>query len=314
MFNYQEFVSRVKTDGLARQNRFFIQIAMPSLSGDSAELFSPSGENSRMLHAFCKSVSLQGVNVATIPHRDVGETFEVPYDRNFTPASFTFYMDRNMYIRKFFDDWVNAIQDPYSRQLGYYKDIVSPAISIFVLDKMDLVNYMVILKDAFPKTIGALNLDQSNNEIMTFDVTIDYHNYNTIIVPQSHSSLNSGYDSALGTTPGGAPAPTRIGRIQYGPLLGNNPIQSLYGPEAAIALQRTLKTYYGGVLDAVNGFKNDFLGFQRQIGQGLGVLNAVGADIRTIINSPRDILNSAKGTLRDLKSGLRNFKNSVRIL
>lgn len=314
MFSYKEFVSKVKADGIARQNRFFIQISLPSLNGASADLFSSSDYNFKKLHAFCKGVTVQGVNVATVSHRDVGETFEVPYDRNFSPATFTFYMDRNMYIRKFFEDWVNFIQDPSSRQLSYYKEFVSPEVIVCILDKNDRVNYMVVLYDVFPKTIGALSLDQGANDIMTFDVTLDYHYHLSFVVPQSSSSEVGGApDTQLYRTPNGEPAPSRINRISISnPSV--TPIQRLNPMTSSQALQNTLRGTYSSLLDAVNEYRNDFLGFQRNISQGLGVLNNVGSDIRTILNTPSDILNSAKSTMRDIEFGLKNFKNSVKIL
>lgn len=184
MFSYQEFLQTVKSDGLARQNRFFINIAMPALTGESAIDFQSAGLKNRNLHILCKSVNIPGVNVAATPQRDYGETFEAPYDRTFADAQFTFYVDRGMYVRKFFDDWINTIQNPDTRELGYYNSYVSKVINVFVMDKMSRITYMVQLYDAHPKTIGALSLDQASNDVMTMDVSMAFHYYKTIIIDQ----------------------------------------------------------------------------------------------------------------------------------
>lgn len=182
MFSYDEFKNFVKTDGMARQNRFYIQISMPNLKGQSSLLFQPAGSaHKRDLHLLCKTVSIPGVNVVSAPIRYTGEVFEAPYDRTFGPANLTFFVDRGFYVKKFFDDWIDTIQDPYNRTMGYYNDFISE-IKIFAMDRQSKVTFCITLHAAHPKSIGTIDFGQEANEIMTLDITFDYHYYTTELI------------------------------------------------------------------------------------------------------------------------------------
>lgn len=188
MFSYSEFKEFVKKDGMALQNRFYINIAMPVLSGESSIDFNSSGPKSKNLHLLCKSVSIPGVNIVSAPIRDFGETFEAPYDRTFGEATLSFYVDRQMYVRKFFDDWINTIQNPDTREIGYYKSYISKEVSVYVIDKMNRVTYSLTMYDAHPKSISnGLSLDQGVNDVMTIDVSLAFHYYKTKLLSQNSS-------------------------------------------------------------------------------------------------------------------------------
>lgn len=168
MATYSNFLARVRSDGLARQNRFWVSFG--ALVAD---------ENITMM---CKSVSLPGVSLSTSPIRTTGEVFEAPYDRNFSPVTLTFYVDRNMEVRRVFDSWIERIQDSKTRVFGWYADFAAPQMEIYVDNKNDQSVYKVTLYDAHPKTIGSLSLDNAVNDVMIFDVTFDYHYYTTSAV------------------------------------------------------------------------------------------------------------------------------------
>ena len=182
MFNYQEFVQNVKSDGLSKSNRFYIEIASPSLTGESGIIFGSAGQNLRNLHMFCSSVSIPGVNIASTSIRTTGEMLEAPYDRNFGDSTLTFYVDRQMYVRKFFDDWVNTIQNQSTKIFNYYDDFIADTIKVFVLDKKDHENYAITMHECYPKTVGSLSLAHNSNDVMTLDVTFTYKYYTTSII------------------------------------------------------------------------------------------------------------------------------------
>lgn len=111
-FSYQEFVSNIGDSGLAFQNRFEINISKPK--GLNVQLNDP------VIHMLCKSVSVPGINIATSQERLTGEAVEIPYDRNFAPAMMTFYTPNDFENKLFFDRWIDIIQDPKTRAVGYY--------------------------------------------------------------------------------------------------------------------------------------------------------------------------------------------------
>lgn len=198
MFKYNEFREFVKGDGLSKQNRFYLIISMPAISGQTGSNFSAAGPKSRDLHMLCKSISVPGVNVASSPTRYTGETMESPYDRTFGDAQIGFYVDRQMYVRQFFDDWVNLIQDQKTKTFNYYKDFISNEVSIFVLDKEDKETYQITLYEAFPKSIGQLSLEQSDNSTMVFDVTLSFKYYTTRVIERDIGTAAPAEGSPLG--------------------------------------------------------------------------------------------------------------------
>lgn len=176
MFSYEEFKGRVRGKGLSKQNRFYMMVSPPPSIGTT--------DLSTVL-LLCQSVSVPGVNISTQPVRTTGETIEAAYDRTFSAANATFYVDADMKVRYFFDTWINSIQDPTTRIFSYPKEYKSPEIEIGVLRMDSNPSYAITLFDAFPKSIGGLSLSAENNNIMTLDVTFDYKYYTTRILTQT---------------------------------------------------------------------------------------------------------------------------------
>ena len=171
MFSYEKFKSTIKDKGVARNNRFNVNIALPPALSSSYDTFS--------IMLLWTSVNLTGVNVASEAVKLFGESVEVPYDRNFAGVSFTFVVTTDMKERKLFDDWIDFIQNPTSRTFTYMDEFKASEVKIEVLGLDDKSRYTITLYDAFPKTIGALSLSSEDNGAMTFNVDMDYRYYMT---------------------------------------------------------------------------------------------------------------------------------------
>ena len=91
----QEFISHVKNSGLARNNRFSVNIGFPA-SVTSSYTY-------RLTSIFCESASIPGYNIATQPHRIFGESREVPYQPMYDPVSLTFLLDTDFTIKTAFE-------------------------------------------------------------------------------------------------------------------------------------------------------------------------------------------------------------------
>lgn len=167
MISYKNFAAEVKKTGLAVQNRFELLIATPAMFAGNNELVS----------VLCKSFNLPGVNIVTAPEKIIGESIEIPYDRTFSDATLTVWVDSKFNTRDYFERWVQAIQNYDSRILKYYDEYVSKEVTVKVLDKAEKARYSVVLYDAHPKSIGPLSLDNENPALMSFDVTMGYHYY-----------------------------------------------------------------------------------------------------------------------------------------
>lgn len=166
-----DFITKVKGDGFARANRFGVLVSPPKLVGDA-------DFTDRDLFLYCDAAQIPGLNFASTQARTYGEFREMPYEKLFDTVQLSFYVDNQMYVRRFWEQWINKIQDPYSRHLGYYKDYVS-TVHIYVYDVNNNNRYAITLVDAYPKTIAAIQLESTSRDLMKIAVTIQYKYFRT---------------------------------------------------------------------------------------------------------------------------------------
>lgn len=269
-FSYSEFVSQVKGGyGTIGQNRFYVTMGLPKFFNSSPSVRTMFSElvQRRMVHMMCKGVNVPSVSVASADVRTTGEVIQAPYDRNFAPATFTFYMDRRMLVRYYFDEWINSIQNPSTRNIGWYSDFVVPEIKIHVLTKSEVPTvYTMTLHEVYPKSISNLALDQSSNDLMTLDVTFDFHYYTAEAMIDDELTVEPGivpgqvYSQKVNTYNFGRRASATS--LPYG-MGGYNSVFSNYTNQLA-------------------SYTNDFFGSQSIISGALGVLNSTGIPIGSI--------------------------------
>jgi len=164
------FISKVKEDGLARNNRFLVCISpnSPWQQGPTSWL-----QDALLL---CEQVQLPGTNFNTADMRTYGEIVKAPYERLYDDVNMSFYVDTSMRVKLLFDNWMMAIQNPGTRNFNYYDQYISN-ITIEVQDLKNQSRYAVQLREAYPKSIGTIQLDQSNKDIMKLSVNFAYKYY-----------------------------------------------------------------------------------------------------------------------------------------
>lgn len=177
VFNLSDFISKVKTGGFARANRFGVMINAPF---DPSFGVSPSQGDftNRDLFLYCDAAQIPGLNFATTQARTYGEYREMPYEKLFDTATLNFYVDNNMRVRRFFENWINKIQDPYSRHVGYYKDYIGTVI-VYVYDTLNNNRYAITLEEAYPKTLASIALESTSRDLMKMSVTMQYKYFRT---------------------------------------------------------------------------------------------------------------------------------------
>lgn len=170
----KDFIAEIKQKGIARNNRFTVDFSPPGASN----------EDKRRLLLFCEKASLPGINFATTANRSYGETREVVYDRMYDAITLTFHVDRKMVVKDVFDQWAKKIVNPINRNVGWYKDYTT-TMSIRIQDLEDKTTYLCMLDEVYPKSVGVINLDASNNaETMRLDVTFNYKYWSSSMISQ----------------------------------------------------------------------------------------------------------------------------------
>lgn len=167
MSTLNQFIAQVKTIGIARTNRFSVIITPPK------KLAGLSNTGLQFILLFCDQIQIPGLNLATTPNRTYGEFREVPYEKLYGDIQMSFYVDNNMTVKRMFDDWMNLIQSPNSRNFAYYDDYTTD-MQIEVQDTRDRLRHRTYIYEAYPKTISAVQMDYASKDVMKLQVNMQY--------------------------------------------------------------------------------------------------------------------------------------------
>jgi hypothetical protein len=160
-------------DGYATPNRF--EVVLP------ANIPGRASDN-RSISLRCESVTLPGRTLNTLddtniygPVRQIVDG--VTYAEDITMV---FQSSSGLSERTFFEDWQREAFNDVNWNVKYHKEYVS-TVEIYLLDRQNKRRYGIKLFDAFPKTIGAIDLNYaSNNEIIKTPVTFSFRYWETL--------------------------------------------------------------------------------------------------------------------------------------
>jgi hypothetical protein len=114
-----------------------------------------------------------------------GETREIPFVRDYRTIDLSFYLDKNLVVKQFFDRWIASIIDQKTRRLSYYDDIIS-TISISTVNVVErgthndkFEPYTVTLFEAYPKNLHDIQVSYISTDVMKLTVGIQYKYWTT---------------------------------------------------------------------------------------------------------------------------------------
>jgi hypothetical protein len=122
-----------------------------------------------------------------MPDRDVqmkeikhhGPARKFVYDYKSAPITASFYTDKFMRERSYFELWQQSAFSQVSNNYNFYDNYVSD-INIFQLgsfeskNERDDMTYAVKLFDCYPKLISTVDYSADGNEVQTFSVTFEF--------------------------------------------------------------------------------------------------------------------------------------------
>ena len=199
MGRFQAMVN--EAEGFQRKARFYVNFTLPNGVGNSA-LGGPPGsvesndelsgfstsqmlrgmnvdQTKRRVQAFCSAINMPSREGAQKEIRHNGPVRKFVYDHTYPDITATFYTDKFMRERSFFEMWQKAAFSNTSHNINYYNDYVSP-IDIFALGQFasrqerDDITYGVRLFECYPKIISDVSFSHTTNEIQTFEVTFSF--------------------------------------------------------------------------------------------------------------------------------------------
>jgi len=192
MGRFQAMVN--EAEGFQRKARFYVNFTLPkgvspgeTPIGEEIQGFSTTqqlramnqDQNKRRLQAFCSEISMPAREGAQKEIRHNGPVRKFVYDHTYGDITATFYTDKFMRERSFFEMWQKAAFSNSTHNMNYYNDYVAP-LDIFALgqfasrDERDDITYGVRLFECYPKTISDVSFSHAANDIQTFTVTFSY--------------------------------------------------------------------------------------------------------------------------------------------
>ena len=168
-FNLGQFLSQSRRDSFARVNRFEVFINSPAaLRQNNRDAVSVS--------LYCEMASLPPVNISTKSFKIFGPTYQRPFSAEYggEGISLTFHVDRDMQVKKFFDEWTAKVVDPDSGFVGFQEEYIS-TLKLKQLNEQDEVTYELELLEAFPRSVNLLELNNSaQNQTHRLNVLFAY--------------------------------------------------------------------------------------------------------------------------------------------
>ena len=186
-FSTSEFMNKVEEmGGLSRRNRYTMQITPPTT-------FSvPTGK----IDFLAISCLLPSKQFATTENRIYGFSKNIPYDVTYEPILVTFLNPNDWSTRKFWDEWLDYIQNPSSFNMQYYSRCTG-TVEISVYDEEDTTlsdtpRYTVVLQEAWPERMSAYALGYENSDLGNFEVSLRYKQWHEKGTNRHEKAASSG--------------------------------------------------------------------------------------------------------------------------
>lgn len=174
MENIAQFVTLIKQKGgVAKKNRFRISITETGFP-----------DNGRALSLLCESASFPSKTIQSFEFSSYRNPIKIPTGFANEDVSVVFHLTNDYYVKKIFDQWLNTIVDP--DYFISYDSTFKRTIEIFQLDEKDQDVYGVKLIDAYPVSVSAVELDNTQtNATQKLTVDFTYNIWAPIIINSS---------------------------------------------------------------------------------------------------------------------------------
>lgn len=191
-------------EGWARPNRYKIRFQLPKGINDFGNWMNTHASagnigqyqwtynNNGKIDIGCHTANLPNRTLLTATHKQIGGPFNIPFSHTYDPVTFSFYADKNLNVREYFEVWQSAVINITDNSVNFWNEYVSD-IDIIVLDRKGNESYKMTLYDCYPLAIGDVNLSYaSQNELLNITVTMMYRlwksEHDTTTVISIHNS------------------------------------------------------------------------------------------------------------------------------
>lgn len=178
-FNLEKFLALAQTQSFARTNRFEVIITPP------AGLLNVYKSDD--ISIMVEQASFPLLNIATKGLKIFGPTYQRPVTSEYggEGMSISFHIDRDMKLKKFFEDWMHLIINPIDFTVSFQEEYITD-IYIRQLDEEDMVTHEVVLYEAFPRNMNILELNNAaTNQTHRLNMLFAYRYWQERVEKQS---------------------------------------------------------------------------------------------------------------------------------
>ena len=193
-------------EGLARPNRYLVLINPPARQDLTQEelLASEHGGGSaggpndlesigmtRNVAMMCNKVTMPSRDINTAPAMTYGPKREMPYAYSFPgTVECTFYGDKFLRQRLFFENWQKKVFDMVTHNINYYDTYIG-SMDILQLGQFeasadkDRVTYGVRLHEVYPQTISSIDYSYGDNDKqIDIPITLNFRRWTNLTLDQ----------------------------------------------------------------------------------------------------------------------------------
>ncbi len=213
--NFLAEVQGIGGAGLAKSSRYMVVMGLPrgksanrngvssmfgegNLMSDFTQL-NRSSNGMYLTSLYCEVASLPALNIDSKLNKVYGPGREMPYGRSYTPVNFTYYIDRDYILKKYFDTWQKAIYDEDSGHMNFYNEYICD-IHILALDANDndgqngkplKAKYQCTLQECYPKTVAEIGYSAGGAEVPRLNVSMAYRKWTDTTIPEGLGSVGA---------------------------------------------------------------------------------------------------------------------------
>ena len=154
--NLNNFIANIETQGVARQNKYRVEISGPANQGLDTE--------AAALDLRCESITFPGTNVRSVPDTlRYGPAREQGQGMTYGPFTATFICSPDLREKIYFEWWQQRIINHLTWEAKYYDDYKGE-LRIIQLDDQNRDTYDILVTEAYPKTISPQDVSWSSND------------------------------------------------------------------------------------------------------------------------------------------------------
>ena len=163
-----KFKAQITRQGLLRGNRFKVRLIPPLAiaitGGDDA------------LERYAHTVALPGRSIEGIEREEFGENRTIATKHTHEDVSIQFYLSEDLREKRDIEKWQDLVYNPVQAKYGYYDNYIGQ-VEIEILNHNHKRKAMYTLQEAYPTSIGSIDLEFGDSTVKSLSVTFKFRKY-----------------------------------------------------------------------------------------------------------------------------------------